>query len=61
MPGFVAYQIKAYPNGFQKDFITHYVDPQEALAKINALATEFPNIAKVIDILLDHLGVRAVV
>jgi hypothetical protein len=33
--------------GFQQDFTTHYVDPQEAYGKVTALATEFPNIAKV--------------
>ena len=39
-----------YAAGFQKDFITHYVDPQEGYAKITALAGEFSNIAKVSDL-----------
>ncbi len=39
-----------YPNGFLKDFNTHYVDPQEAMAKIRALQAEFPNISKLIDL-----------
>ena len=39
-----------YAAGFQKDFITHYVDPQEGYAKITSLATEFSNIAKVSDL-----------
>jgi hypothetical protein len=39
-----------YAAGFQKDFITHYVDPQEGYAKITSLAGEFSNIAKVSDL-----------
>ena len=39
-----------YAAGFQQDFITHYVDPQEGYAKITALAGEFSNIAKVSDL-----------
>ncbi|WP_051325115.1 M14 family metallopeptidase [Candidatus Solirubrobacter pratensis] len=39
-----------YPQGFIKDFNTHYVDPQEGYKKISDLAAEFPNIAKVMDL-----------
>jgi hypothetical protein len=39
-----------FPQGFIKDFNTHYVDPQEAYKKISDLATEFPNIATVSDL-----------
>ena len=39
-----------YAAGFQQDFNTHYVDPQEGYAKITSLANEFSNIAKVSDL-----------
>ena len=39
-----------YAAGFQQDFNTHYVDPQEGYAKITSLAAEFSNIAKVSDL-----------
>jgi len=39
-----------FPNGFLKDFTTHYVDPQEAYAKITSLAAEFPTISSVVSL-----------
>ncbi len=38
------------PTGFMQDFNTHYVDPQEGYARISALATEFSNIAELVDL-----------
>jgi hypothetical protein len=35
---------------YVKDFTTGYVDPQQAYAKIRALAAEFPNLAQIYDL-----------
>jgi hypothetical protein len=37
-----------FPNGFQKDFNTHYVDPQEAMQRIRDLAATYPNISELV-------------
>jgi hypothetical protein len=42
--------------GYLKGFLTHYMDPAEGRAKINALAAEFPNIAEIIDLPNDTNG-----
>jgi hypothetical protein len=39
-----------FPAGFQKDFNTHYVDPQEAYKRISDLAAQYPNISAVSDL-----------
>src|SRR4051794_11858255 len=39
-----------YPQGFQQDFNTHYVDPQEGYKRITDLAALNPDIAKVSDL-----------
>jgi hypothetical protein len=36
--------------GYLKGFLTHYMDPVEGKAKINALATEFPNLAEIVNL-----------
>ncbi len=42
--------------GYMKGFLTHYMDPVEGKAKINALAAEFPNLAQIIDLPNDTNG-----
>jgi hypothetical protein len=37
-------------SGYLKGFLTHYMDPVEGKAKINALAAEFGNLAEIIDL-----------
>jgi Ca2+-binding RTX toxin-like protein len=39
-----------YADEYMTGFHTHYMDPVEVYAKINALAVEFPNIAKIINL-----------
>ena len=39
-----------YADGYLSGFTTHYMDPVEVYDRINDLATEFPNIAEVIDL-----------
>src|SRR4051794_10635579 len=39
-----------YPQGFIKDFNTHYVDPQEGYTRISDLAKQYPNISSLIDL-----------
>ena len=39
-----------YPQGFQQDFNTHYVDPQEGYKRITDLAALNPDIAEVTDL-----------
>ena len=41
---------KGFPATFQKDFNTHYVDPQEGYTRISDLAAAYPNIAQVYDL-----------
>src|SRR3954463_15066681 len=41
---------KGFPATFQKDFNTHYVDPQEGYQRISDLAATYPNIAQVYDL-----------
>ncbi len=41
---------KGFPATFQKDFNTHYVDPQEGYKRISDLAAAYPNIAQVYDL-----------
>jgi hypothetical protein len=38
---------KGFPATFQKDFNTHYVDPQEGYKRISDLAAQYPNIAQI--------------
>ena len=42
--------------GYLKGFLTHYMDPVEGKAKINALAAEFPDLAEIIDLPNDTNG-----
>lgn len=42
-----------YAEGYLSGFFTHYMDPVEVYDRINDLATEFPNLAEIID--LPHL------
>jgi hypothetical protein len=42
--------------GYLKGFLTHYMDPAEGKAKINALAAEFPDLAEIIDLPNDTNG-----
>jgi hypothetical protein len=44
--------------GYLANFWTHYADPTEGKAKINALAAEFPNIAEIVDLPNDTNGYR---
>ncbi len=39
-----------FPQGFLKDFNTHYVDPQEGYTRISDLAAQYPNISTLIDL-----------
>ncbi len=39
-----------FPQGFLKDFNTHYVDPQEGYKRISDLAAQYPNISAVSDL-----------
>ncbi len=39
-----------YAAGFQQDFMTHYVDPQESYKLMSDLATQYPDIAQVYDL-----------
>ncbi len=41
---------KGFPATFQKDFNTHYVDPQEGYKRISDLAASYPDIAQVYDL-----------
>ena len=41
---------KGFPATFQKDFNTHYVDPQEGYKRISDLAAAYPNISHVYDL-----------
>jgi hypothetical protein len=41
---------KGFPATFQKDFNTHYVDPQEGYKRISDLAAAYPNISQVYDL-----------
>jgi hypothetical protein len=41
---------KGFPATFQKDFNTHYVDPQEGYQRISDLAAQYPNISQVYDL-----------
>ncbi len=41
---------KGFPAGFQQDFNTHYVDPQEGYARVRALAAQYPNISNIIEL-----------
>jgi hypothetical protein len=41
---------KGFPATFQKDFNTHYVNPQEGYQRISDLAAAYPNIAQVYDL-----------
>lgn len=36
--------------GYQKGFFTHYMDPVENMARINALVAEFPDLAEIINL-----------
>lgn len=37
-------------SGYLKGFFTHYMDPTEVYQRINSLATEFPNLAEIINL-----------
>ena len=39
-----------YAGGYLSNFHTHYMDPVEVYARINALAAEFPNISEIVDL-----------
>jgi Zinc carboxypeptidase/Chitobiase/beta-hexosaminidase C-terminal domain len=39
-----------YAAGFQQDFMTHYVDPQESYKLMSDLAAQYPNISQVYDL-----------
>src|SRR4051794_13335062 len=39
-----------YAQGFQQDFNTHYVDPQESYKLMSDLAAQYPNISQVYDL-----------
>jgi hypothetical protein len=41
---------KGFPATFQKDFNTHYVDPQEGYKRIRDLAAAYPNISQIYDL-----------
>jgi hypothetical protein len=43
-------------DGYLKGFLTHYMDPAEGRAKINALAQEFPALAEIVDLPNDTNG-----
>src|SRR4051794_446512 len=39
-----------YAQGFQQDFMTHYVDPQESYKLMSDLAAQYPDISQVYDL-----------
>jgi hypothetical protein len=41
---------KGFPATFQKDFNTHYVDPQEGYKRIRDLSAAYPNISQIYDL-----------
>lgn len=43
---------------YVRDFVTHYMDPTELYARIEALAKEFPNIAEIVDLPYKTNGYR---
>lgn len=46
------------PNGYQKDFIDHYMDPTEIYARIEELAARYPDLTEIIDLPYNTNGYR---